>query len=222
MPSGSASIQPDSNGRLDGLASVAERLRGFARRLPRATPRVAASVTLLGVVASGALALAPQRSAPAPQPARALAANGETAPLAPVKIVGAAPRSDNCAEQVWPYIEQRCLTRAADRPKTSAEVPGVTAPQSGVRATSPAAADRVADAPASPPQVAAKDVNLPIPPGAVPLPPASSTTRPAFGPEGANGRPESIGEPRRRAGRHAYRFRHGHFSNRRPIFAFPF
>src|SRR5215510_6799550 len=115
MPSDSASIQPDSNGRLDGLASVAERLRGFARRLPRATPRVAASVTLLGVVASGALALAPQRSAPAPQPARALAANGETATFAPVKIVGAAPRSDNCAEQVWPYIEQRCLTRAADR-----------------------------------------------------------------------------------------------------------
>jgi hypothetical protein len=226
MPSGSASIQPRSDGRIGGLMSVTARLCDWIVRLPRADPRIAASVTLLAVLVSAALALAPQRSAPTMQPATGAAGHPATVPAAPVKIVGAAPRSDNCAEQVWPYIEHRCLTRAADRPKPSTQPPAptVTEQQSGARATVGAApADGDADVAPARPQAAAKEpAELPVPPGAMPLPSASSAKQPSFAQEGVSPRPESIGEPRRRVGRQAYRSRHGRAWSRRPVFAFPF
>jgi hypothetical protein len=221
MPSGSTSIQPASDGRFDGLLSVADRLRNFTARLPRANPRIAASVTLLAVLVSAALALVPQRAATTAQSMPGTPGQTIAVPAAPVRIVGAAPRSDNCAEQVWPYIEQRCLTRAADRPKASApaHAPSAGEAQSSTRATVGAApADRDAGLPPAPPQAA----NLPVPPGAVPLPSAPSAKQPSFVQERANLRTESIGEPRRRAGRHSYRSRHGRAWSRRPVFAFPF
>jgi hypothetical protein len=75
----------------------------------------------------------------------------------PVKIVDAAPRGGNCEEQVWPYIEQRCLKRA---PTAAAVEP--PAPQAA-----PAAPDLAADAPAAsiPPAAATETVALaPAPP----------------------------------------------------------
>jgi hypothetical protein len=201
--------------------------------LPLADPRIAASVTLLAVVVSGALALAPQRAATTPQSATATARGTEALPAVPVRIVGAAPRSDNCAEQVWPYIEYRCLTRAADRPKRSAQsqAPTATELQASARTTVGAASpDREVEVSPAPPQVAAAEpVELPVPPGAVPFPSAPSADGPvslaqpgarvgaAPGFEGP-----LVGEPRRRVGRHAYRSRHGRAWNRRPAFAFPF
>ena len=224
MPSGSA-IQARSERRFD-LLSVGDRLRGFAARLPRANPRIAASVTLLAVLVSAALALAPQRAATTAKPTPAASNQAAPLPAAPVKIVGAAPRSDNCAEQVWPYIEHRCLTRAADPPQTSTPAPQPSAaePQSGARAVVDAApAGDHADLPPARPEAAAKEpANLPVPPGAVPLPSAPSAKHASLAEEGVNPRTESIGEPRRRAGRHSYRSRHGRASSRRAVFAFPF
>jgi hypothetical protein len=86
-------------------------------RLPRADARIATTATLLGMTASAALTFTqpPQLRTTATKPAVDAPADA-TAPLAgPVKIIGAAPRSENCAEQVWPYIEQRCLTVAIAR-----------------------------------------------------------------------------------------------------------
>jgi hypothetical protein len=243
MPSGSAAIQPQSeHRRLGCLLSVTDRLRGWTARLPRANPRIATSVTLLAVVVSAAPALMPQRAATTAQSETAAPGGAPAVPAVPVKIVGAVPRSDNCAEQVWPYIEQRCLTRAADRPKTSAHARAAAGPPSGARATvgaapdgdagrqSPVADDAKAPTADLPSQVAAKEpVDLPIPPGAVPLRPAPSADKqPSLGREGMSLGTEpmldgrSIGEPRRRIGRHAYRSRHGRLSSRRSVFAFPF
>jgi hypothetical protein len=226
MPSGSASIQPRGDRRFDGLVAVVDELRGWIAHLPRPNPRVAASVTLLAVVVSGALALAPPRTATTRQPAAAAPRGTEALPVTPVRIVGAAPRSDNCAEQVWPYIEHRCLTRGADRPKTSAQSQAQTAPepQAGARTTVGAApADREIELSPAPPQVAAKEpVERPIPPGAVPFPSAPSVqpgTRVGAAPDLEG---PLMGEPRRRVGRHAYRSRHGRAWNRRPVFGFPF
>jgi hypothetical protein len=223
MPSGSASIQPASDRRFDVL-SVADWLRNFSARLPRANPRLAASVTLLAVLMSAALALVPQRAATT---AQSISETPHTVavPAAPVKIVGATPRSDNCAEQVWPYIEQRCLRRAADRPKTSppAHTASADEAQSGKRATVGAvAADGGAGLPSASPPAAREPASLPVAPGAVPLPSAPSVNQPSFAQEGANLRTESIREPRRRAGRHSYRSRYGRGWSRRPVLAFPF
>ena len=60
-----------------------------------------------------------------PDPAKPQAAKGAFGLPArlelAVKIIGARPRSENCAEQVWPYIEPRCLTRVhAARPASPA------------------------------------------------------------------------------------------------------
>jgi nicotinate-nucleotide--dimethylbenzimidazole phosphoribosyltransferase len=265
MPSGSTCIEPRSD-RGFGVLVLADRLRGFAARLPRATPRAAASVTLLAVVASAALALMPQRAATTPPSTPGTSSHAVTVPAAPVKIVGATPRSDNCAEQVWPYIEHRCLTRAADHPKPpmQANAPALTEPQSDARATvgaapaatdaalpqPPAAANEPATLPVPPgaappqpqaaanepaklpvppgaappqPQAAANEpAKLPVPPGAAPLPPAPSAKHPSLAQEEVGLRPESVGEPRRRASRRAYRSRNARDWSRRPAFGFPF
>ena len=76
--------------------------------------RVAASVTLIGMVAvligGSFMAIGPrlnQHSAVARS-----AAGG--APSGMVRVVGATPRENNvaCEQQVWPNIDQRCLVRA--------------------------------------------------------------------------------------------------------------
>jgi hypothetical protein len=244
MPSGSTCIEPRSD-RGFGVLVLADRLRGFAARLPRATPRAAASVTLLAVVASAALALMPQRAATTPPSKPATSSHAVTVPAAPVKIIGATPRSDNCAEQVWPYIEHRCLSRAADHPKPpmQANAPALTEPQPDARATvgaapaatdaalpqPPAAANEPATLPVPPgaappqPQAAANEpAKLPVPPGAAPLPPAPSAKHPSLAQEEVGLRPESVGEPRRRASRRAYRSRNARDWSRRPAFGFPF
>jgi hypothetical protein len=40
----------------------------------------------------------------------------ERVAASPVKIIGAKPRGETCDTQVWPYIEGRCLVRAAAAP----------------------------------------------------------------------------------------------------------
>ena len=72
--------------------------------------RVAASLTLLGVVICAAL------FALTPRPASGLvpAAGGNRLTEAPprvVKIVDGPARSDVCAEQTWPHYDARCLAR---------------------------------------------------------------------------------------------------------------
>jgi len=64
--------------------------------------RAVATATLFGVVLSAAIAftLAPGLKAVATLPA--------TQSTGPIRMVGGAPRSNVCDEQVWPYIEDRC------------------------------------------------------------------------------------------------------------------
>jgi hypothetical protein len=94
-------------------------------RLRGADPRVAATATLVGVVLAAALAALLQPSSPAsPERAADGSARVERTPAAPVKIIGAPPRSESCAGQVWPYIESRCLVRAVAEPRTTAETGG--------------------------------------------------------------------------------------------------
>src|SRR5205814_912209 len=80
-------------------------------------PRIRATAVLLAVLASAAWVFvgSPQRPAQEAKPPVAARVDASAAG-GPVKFVGAAPKSSNCAEQVWPYIEQRGLTRIADRP----------------------------------------------------------------------------------------------------------
>jgi hypothetical protein len=96
---------------------VAERMRAAFSRLSSGDARVTASLNLIAVLCSATLAfmLSPQPPAPGapitgPAPVAEL-------PTAPVKIVGAEAPKGNCADQVWPYIEPRCLTRAGDAAK---------------------------------------------------------------------------------------------------------
>lgn len=93
-----------------------------------------------------------------------------------VRVVDAPQRKEGCAEQTWPYIEARCLTRAADKASPPASKPEPAAPISPIIATAPVAptpaqsaaiepaaaspvSPRVADSHPMPPA-------LPVPPGA--------------------------------------------------------
>jgi hypothetical protein len=90
--------------------------------------RVAATVIMAGMLAvliGGAyMAIGPElRQEPQ------AASNGGATSLAPVRVIGTAPRAEMaCDQQVWPNLEQRCLTRtqAADMtpaaPQTNAKV----------------------------------------------------------------------------------------------------
>src|SRR3954452_6565091 len=87
-----------------------------------ADPRVATTITTLAVMMAAALCLVPtrQHASNLPDlPQTAAVGGGETA-SGPVKMIGATPRSENCADQVCPYIEPRCLTRAPAKPVASA------------------------------------------------------------------------------------------------------
>ena len=107
---------------LGRLVAPAERLSPHPQHVRDGDPRTAATISLLGVLACAALTLLlpPRPVSVTAAPADRLAAGGTAAPPGPVRIVGATPRSDDCREQVWPYIEPRCLTRV-DRPKAKVE-----------------------------------------------------------------------------------------------------
>src|SRR4051794_29740053 len=151
-------------------------------------PRVPASITALGAVMAAAMLFLPTRQPAAhlPQTAAVGPAKGMATP---VKIVGAAPRGENCADQVWPYIEPRCLTRApnARSASTATDNPAATratADQALPERTAPAegGAPRAVPAPDSQPlhqrvattylpirRAHAETTGLAAPPGAVPL-----------------------------------------------------
>src|SRR5215510_14915961 len=119
VPSRLAPVRPwlDHVHRISGrIGSRAQDLRARLGSMSLANRRIGATATLLAVTASAALAfsLPPQNGKKPSPPVASAAANVESS-TTPVKIVGAAPRSENCAEQVWPYIERRCLTRADPR-----------------------------------------------------------------------------------------------------------
>jgi hypothetical protein len=161
-------------------------------------PRVPASITLLGAVIAAAMLFLPTRQPAAnlPQTASVGPAKG-VAP--PVKIIGAAPRGEECADQVWPYIEPRCLTRApnaksasiaTDQPAATHATTGTAPPErtspverAALTAVSGAtnqpgavpaakgqpAHQRVATMYLSAPRAHAETTGLAAPPGAVPL-----------------------------------------------------
>lgn len=162
---------------------------------------------------------------------------------APARIIGAAPRGGNCSEQVWPYIEARCLTRAAENrpdahasarsPSGRAEAPANLrgrAETTGLASTDAPATpissarevhrkSRVATAALSPPPrrtYAAEDA--PFAAGPTTL----STGRPdrVFLWQESGAEPSMWREPQRRLGRGAQRSRHR--GGRRHLFGFMF
>jgi hypothetical protein len=236
MASASVPLCFDHLRRLAGyLPQLAEQLQSWIVRLPRADARIAATATLLGMTASAALTFTqpPPLRTTATKPAVDAPADA-TGPLAgPVKIIGAAPRSENCAEQVWPYIEQRCLTRvaapgdgAARERATSGLAPAEFSALPTPMAAQPAK-PRVATAylPAPRPRFATMESDrLVIPRGATPIPPAAwdrhsvwQDAEDVWAERGIE-RP-MLGEPRRRSGRRGHRSRYG---GTRPLFGFRF
>ena len=84
-----------------------------SQEAPYFSKRVAVSLTLMGVVTVGVLAALSQ-------PALSTRTAAKQTTPAPVRVVDApravvdAPRAkEGCAEQTWPYVEARCLTRDA-------------------------------------------------------------------------------------------------------------
>ncbi len=222
-------------------------LPGLTARVPG--PRVAASLSLL-LVMMGAAAAA--LWAPRPTvvgtatipPTQATVAEAAVAPALPqvvavpresVKIVGGTPRSDNCADQVWPYIEYRCLAvPAAGNPQmlavsATASPPGAAmAPFEPVRAAS-ANDDARPELPATA-RPAIAITRLTLPPqrqgagvsddargrsGDIGLSDATRRTDGSVYP--ATEQP-TFGKPRQRAGRRAYRSRYGRGWERRQPF----
>ena len=118
-----------------------------------ADPRTAATISLLAVIvcAASTFALPPRPGAIPAKPGDDVVAGGTAGPAGPVRIVGATPRSDDCREQVWPYIEQRCLTRV-ERPTAKVEVAAPIAAETRERVTAGAApvARETAALPATP------------------------------------------------------------------------
>jgi len=180
---------------LERARSLADRLPAWAAAASRAKVRPMAGAALLAVIAGGALAWAwPQaRSAARQESGTQL---DPPALASPVKIIGAAPRSSDCAEQVWPYIEHRCLSRAAANPRdqeSAANTPDTERDRDGTVGAAPAGAaaaqlaarqpmpaDKLAAEAAGQGEVATSYLalpgraaalharELPIPPGAVP------------------------------------------------------
>jgi hypothetical protein len=221
-----------------------DRLLGGMARTPRANPRVRVLAIVFAVtVAAAWAALLPRPwtmvaspTKTAPNLTRIAAADAAEALVGLVKIVGAAPRSDTCAEQV-------CLASAADRLTTNTAPTnpplGAMMPPAPARASTSAApadeADRTLSLPADAPvksQVAAAYLPLPrLPsgsadPAAVPFAPEAAST-----PDGLLSRPDaedagaeraSDSEPRRRIGRRAHRSRYARGWSGRPRFRFPF
>jgi hypothetical protein len=175
--------------------------------------RIAASITLAGVAisASAGFMVAPRSSLPAATVAttttsetRVAATDVSDQPRGPVKILGGAPRGETCAEQVWPYIERRCLTLAAEKGPT------ISAPSSQIqegRATASLETMVVAsadDAQADSPSIARRRSATSY----LTLPPRDSFSQ-TDGWSNPSLEQPTVGKPRQRAGRRAYRSRYG-------------
>src|SRR4051794_33782821 len=204
-------------------------------------PRVPASITALGAVMAAALLFLPTRQPAAnlPQTAAVGPAKGMATPG---KIVGAAPRGENCADQVWPYIEPRCLTRApnarsasvvTDKPAATRATAGTapperTAPAEGAASMAVPAPDsqpphqRVATTYLATPRARAETTGLAAPPGAVPLrryeSDANASPQDDDGWNERGAQPARSTDPRRHDGRRWYRPRHV----QRSFFGIPF
>src|SRR5262245_6699302 len=167
-------------------------------------PRAGATVTLLAVagIAAFGLTLSPasvprsSEAAIAPTPAERTAAT-------PVRIIGAAPRSEECDAQVWPYIEGRCLVRGAAKPARSAETTGVTPTRSTeTTGTAPSAAPPSSVLPAAAsateqrPRVASIQLQLPPRRALLAAPPVNDAWADDMVEQ------PTYAAPRRRAGRH--------------------
>src|SRR5262245_19533110 len=103
-------------------------VRAAGQPLQERLPSRASRLVIAAALATGVAFLLtsqphePDDMAASAPPATAMASSATarlpqvaTEPREAVKIVGGKPRSANCAEQVWPYIEQRCLAGAADK-----------------------------------------------------------------------------------------------------------
>src|SRR5262245_15239111 len=129
---------------LGRFVAALDRVAQDVARSPDAAPRTAATINVFVVLACAALTLAPPPPPPPPRSDTIAAkpidgdAGVAAVPGGPVRIVGATPRSDECREQVWPYIEPRCLTRL-DPPKAKAEAAAAIAAGTRERATAGAA-----------------------------------------------------------------------------------
>jgi hypothetical protein len=109
---------------------------GLARSWSRDAARNAGRVLpliLLGLGLGVGTGVLLYRNGP-PVAVRNQPAAAEPLPAGPVKIVDAAPRSASCEDQVWPYIEQRCLKRAPAAALSVASAPEVPAPPAAVAA----------------------------------------------------------------------------------------
>src|SRR5262249_13453320 len=162
---------------------------------------------------------------------------------APARIIGAAPRGGTCSEQVWPYIEARCLTRAAENRQdaqsparsSSGRVDASTTLRGRAEATgfsSTGAPDmptsslrdaqrksRVATAALSPPPrrtYVAEDARFPAGPATL----STGRSDPVFAWEESGPESSMWREPQRRIGRGAPRSRHR--GGRRHLFGFMF
>jgi hypothetical protein len=169
-------------------------------------PRVTTTGTLFGVLVMAAVAVifAPPASTTSQPPAATAPAGTPPAPAAsaapvertsgaPVKIIGATPRSEDCEGQVWPYIEGRCLVRAAAKPR-AAETTGAAPTETPAVATVPAVSDGKAE-----PRTATALLQLPPRRQVERLSPASDAWA------GDVVEQPNEAKPRRRAGRRAYR-----------------
>jgi len=184
------------------------------RELRALDQRVAASITLAGVAISAAAGfmVVPRSSLPAVAVAttttsetRVAAAVVSEQPRGPVKILGGAPRGENCAEQVWPYIERRCLTLAADK------VPTVSAPISQIQDSRAAASPEMMVV-ASTDEAQADSPSLPRPRRAMSyltLPPPRDSLSQTDGWSNPALEQPTVGKPRHRVGRRVYRSRYG-------------
>lgn len=182
---------PDSSMPADRTVVTRSGTRGTAS----VGSRVATTGTLFGVLVIAAVAMILSPAEPTSQPPAVSSRAAPAAPVAPaplerlsgasVKIIGATPRSEDCERQVWPYIESRCLVRAAAKPRV-AETTGaapIDAP------AIPAASDRT---PA--PRIATARLQLPPRPAAAADAWAGDAIEQPY-----------QAKPRRRASRRAYR-----------------
>jgi hypothetical protein len=177
--------------------------------------RAAATVSLLAVAlvaVSGMRLSVPPGTAS--RPATATVAPTERVPVAPVKIVGASPRSEACDAQVWPYIEGRCLVRAPAPAAPPAETTAAVPPPPPAAAR----AETIGAAPAARPPAAIDD-RAPLRTAAsqLQLPPrrAAATSASDAWIDDDVAQP-SYGTQSRRSGRRGYR------DERRRRHAFPF
>jgi hypothetical protein len=124
-------------------------------------PRAVTAAALVALALCGGLSLAT-----APSPTAAVAAIEpravEPVPAGPVRMLDGKPRSEHCEEQTWPYIDRRCLTRAAEPRRSEQGGPASELPPAPARVDTLHSA-RITAAPAEPPAAADADASkLPV------------------------------------------------------------